>query len=558
MADEKFIFSMNRVGKVLPSSNKIILKDICLSFFYGAKIGIIGLNGSGKSTLMKIIAGVEQSYQGEVVWAPGYSVGYLEQEPQMDPEKTVLEVVQEGVQEIMDVLKEYEEVNLKFCEPMSDDEMNKLIERQGELTEKIEHCGGWEIDSKLERAMDALQCPPSDAKIANLSGGERRRVALCRLLLQQPDVLLLDEPTNHLDTESIQWLEAHLQQYKGTVIAVTHDRYFLDDVAGWILELDRGEGIPWKGNYSSWLEQKTKRLEMEEKQESKRRKTLERELEWVRMAPKARHAKSKARLGAYEKLASQDGKEKEANLEIYIPDGPKLGNKVIQFNDVSKAYGDKLLFEHLSFVLPPAGIVGVIGPNGAGKTTLFRLIMGLEQPDNGDITIGETVKLAYVDQQHKSIDPDKTVFQTIADGSDWIRLGKRDVNARAYVSRFNFTGSDQEKRCGVLSGGERNRLHLALTLKDEGNVLLLDEPTNDVDVNTIRALEEGLENFAGCAVVISHDRWFLDRIATHILAFEGDSQVYFFEGTYSEYEENKKKRLGDEEPKRFKYKKLME
>ena len=558
MADEKIIFSMNRVGKVLPSSNRIILKDICLSFFYGAKIGIIGLNGSGKSTLMKIIAGVEQSYQGEVVWAPGYSVGYLEQEPQMDPEKTVLEVVQEGVQEIMDVLKEYEEVNLKFCEPMSDDEMNKLIERQGELTEKIEHCGGWEIDSKLERAMDALQCPPSDAKIANLSGGERRRVALCRLLLQQPDVLLLDEPTNHLDTESIQWLEAHLQQYKGTVIAVTHDRYFLDDVAGWILELDRGEGIPWKGNYSSWLEQKTKRLEMAEKQESKRRKTLERELEWVRMAPKARHAKSKARLGAYEKLASQDGKEKEANLEIYIPDGPKLGNKVIQFNDVSKAYGDKLLFEHLSFVLPPAGIVGVIGPNGAGKTTLFRLIMGLEQPDNGDITIGETVKLAYVDQQHKSIDPDKTVFQTIADGSDWIRLGKRDVNARAYVSRFNFTGSDQEKRCGVLSGGERNRLHLALTLKDEGNVLLLDEPTNDVDVNTIRALEEGLENFAGCAVVISHDRWFLDRIATHILAFEGDSQVYFFEGTYSEYEENKKKRLGDEEPKRFKYKKLME
>ncbi len=558
MADEKIIFSMNRVGKVLPSSNRIILKDICLSFFYGAKIGIIGLNGSGKSTLMKIIAGVEQSYQGEVVWAPGYSVGYLEQEPQMDPEKTVLEVVQEGVQEIMDVLKEYEEVNLKFCEPMSDDEMNKLIERQGELTEKIEHCGGWEIDSKLERAMDALQCPPSDAKIATLSGGERRRVALCRLLLQQPDVLLLDEPTNHLDTESIQWLEAHLQQYKGTVIAVTHDRYFLDDVAGWILELDRGEGIPWKGNYSSWLEQKTKRLEMEEKQESKRRKTLERELEWVRMAPKARHAKSKARLGAYEKLASQDGKEKEANLEIYIPDGPKLGNKVILFNDVSKAYGDKLLFEHLSFVLPPAGIVGVIGPNGAGKTTLFRLIMGLEQPDSGEITIGETVKLAYVDQQHKSIDPDKTVFQTIADGSDWIRLGKRDVNARAYVSRFNFTGSDQEKRCGVLSGGERNRLHLALTLKDEGNVLLLDEPTNDVDVNTIRALEEGLENFAGCAVVISHDRWFLDRIATHILAFEGDSQVYFFEGTYSEYEENKKKRLGDEEPKRFKYKKLME
>ena len=558
MADEKIIFSMNRVGKVLPSSSKVILKDICLSFFYGAKIGIIGLNGSGKSTLMKIIAGVEKSFQGEVVWAPGYTVGYLEQEPQMDPDKTVLEVVQEGVQEVMDLLKEYEEVNLKFCEPMDDDQMNALIERQGELTEKIEHCGGWEIDAKLERAMDALQCPPPDALVANLSGGERRRVALCRLLLRQPDVLLLDEPTNHLDTESIQWLEAHLQQYKGTVIAVTHDRYFLDDVAGWILELDRGEGIPWKGNYSSWLDQKTKRLAMEEKQESKRRKTLERELEWVRMAPKARHAKSKARLGAYEKLASQDGKEKEANLEIYIPDGPKLGNRVIEFKDVSKAYGDKLLFEHLSFMLPPAGIVGVIGPNGAGKTTLFRLIMGLEQPDSGEINIGETVKLAYVDQQHKSIDPDKTVFETISDGYDWIRLGKRDVNARAYVSRFNFTGADQEKKCGVLSGGERNRLHLALTLKDEGNVLLLDEPTNDVDVNTIRALEEGLENFAGCAVVVSHDRWFLDRIATHILAFEGDSSVYFYEGTYSEYEENKKMRLGNVEPKRFKYKKLME
>ena len=558
MADEKIIFSMNRVGKVLPSSNKVILKDICLSFFYGAKIGIIGLNGSGKSTLMKIIAGVEKSFQGEVVWAPGYTVGYLEQEPQMDPDKTVLEVVQEGVQEVMDLLKEYEEVNLKFCEPMDDDQMNALIERQGELTEKIEHCGGWEIDAKLERAMDALQCPPSDALVANLSGGERRRVALCRLLLRQPDVLLLDEPTNHLDTESIQWLEAHLQQYKGTVIAVTHDRYFLDDVAGWILELDRGEGIPWKGNYSSWLDQKTKRLAMEEKQESKRRKTLERELEWVSMAPKARHAKYKARLGAYEKLASQDGKEKEANLEIYIPDGPKLGNRVIEFKDVSKAYGDKLLFEHLSFMLPPAGIVGVIGPNGAGKTTLFRLIMGLEQPDSGEINIGETVKLAYVDQQHKSIDPDKTVFETISDGYDWIRLGKRDVNARAYVSRFNFTGADQEKKCGVLSGGERNRLHLALTLKDEGNVLLLDEPTNDVDVNTIRALEEGLENFAGCAVVVSHDRWFLDRIATHILAFEGDSSVYFYEGTYSEYEENKKMRLGNVEPKRFKYKKLME
>ena len=558
MADEKIIFSMNGVGKVLPNSNKVILKDIYLSFFYGAKIGIIGLNGSGKSTLMKIIAGVEKSYQGEVVWAPGYSVGYLEQEPQMDPDKTVIEVVKEGVQEVADLLREYEEINMKFAEPMSDDEMNKLIERQGELTEKIEHCDGWELDSKLERAMDALQCPPSEARIATLSGGERRRVALCRLLLRQPDVLLLDEPTNHLDTESIQWLEEHLRQYKGTVIAVTHDRYFLDNVAGWILELDRGEGIPWKGNYSSWLEQKSKRLEMEEKQESKRRKTLERELEWVRMAPKARQAKSKARLGAYEKLASQDGKAKEAALEIYIPNGPRLGNRVIEFNDVSKAYGDKLLFEHLTFALPPAGIVGVIGPNGAGKTTLFRLIMGIEQPDSGSITIGETVKLAYVDQQHKSIDPDKTVYETISENSEFIRLGNRDINARAYVSRFNFTGADQEKLCGVLSGGERNRLHLALTLKDEGNVLLLDEPTNDVDVNTIRALEEGIENFAGCAVVISHDRWFLDRIATHILAFEGDSQVYFFEGSYSEYEENRRKRLGTDEPKRFKYKKLME
>ena len=558
MADEKIIFSMNGVGKVLPNSNKVILKDIYLSFFYGAKIGIIGLNGSGKSTLMKIIAGVEKSYQGEVVWAPGYSVGYLEQEPQMDPDKTVIEVVKEGVQEVADLLKEYEEINMKFAEPMSDEEMNALIERQGEVTEKIEHCDGWELDSKLERAMDALQCPPAEAKIANLSGGERRRVALCRLLLRQPDVLLLDEPTNHLDTESIQWLEAHLRQYKGTVIAVTHDRYFLDNVAGWILELDRGEGIPWKGNYSSWLEQKSKRLEMEEKQESKRRKTLERELEWVRMAPKARQAKSKARLGAYEKLASQDGKAKEAALEIYIPNGPRLGNKVIEFNDVSKAYGDKLLFEHLTFSLPPAGIVGVIGPNGAGKTTLFRLIMGIEQPDSGSITIGETVKLAYVDQQHKSIDPDKTVYQTISENSEFIRLGNRDINARAYVSRFNFSGADQEKLCGILSGGERNRLHLALTLKDEGNVLLLDEPTNDVDVNTIRALEEGIENFAGCAVVISHDRWFLDRIATHILAFEGDSQVYFFEGSYSEYEENRRKRLGTDEPKRFKYKKLME
>ena len=561
MADEKIIFSMNGVGKILPHNNKVILKDIYLSFFYGAKIGIIGLNGSGKSTLMKIIAGVETGYQGEVVWAPGYSVGYLEQEPQMDPDKTVIEVVQEGVQEVMDLLKKYEEVNLAFCDPQvleDPDKMNELIMLQGDLTEKIEHCGGWEIDSKLERAMDALQCPPSDASVATLSGGERRRVALCRLLLREPDVLLLDEPTNHLDTESIQWLEAHLQQYKGTVIAVTHDRYFLDNVAGWILELDRGEGIPWKGNYSSWLEQKSQRLAMEEKQESKRRKTLERELEWVRMAPKARQAKSKARLGAYEKLAGEDAKEKESRLEIFIPNGPRLGQNVIEFNDVSKAYGDKLLFEHLSFKLPPAGIVGVIGPNGAGKTTLFRLIMGYEQPDSGSISIGETAKVSYVDQQHKNIDPELTVYETIAGDLDYIRLGNRDVNARAYVSRFNFSGADQEKLCGVLSGGERNRLHLALTLKDEGNVLLLDEPTNDVDVNTIRALEDGLENFAGCAVVVSHDRWFLDRIATHILAFEGDSQVYFFEGNYAEYEENKKKRLGNEEPKRFKYKKLME
>ncbi len=555
--DEKVIFSMNRVSKVLPHNNKVILKDIWLGFYYGAKIGIIGLNGSGKSTLLKIIAGVEKSYQGEVVWAPGYSVGYLEQEPQMDPDKTVLEVVQEGVQEVMDVLNEYNEISMKFMEPMDDDEMNRLIERQGELTEKIEHLGGWDIDSKLERAMDALQCPPADQPIRELSGGERRRVALCRLLLQEPDVLLLDEPTNHLDTESIQWLEAHLQQYKGTVIAVTHDRYFLDNVAGWILELDRGEGIPWKGNYSSWLDQKTKRLAMEEKQESKRRKTLERELEWVRMAPKARQAKQKARLGAYEKLASADAKQKEASLEIYIPNGPHLGNKVIRLNDVSKAYGDKLLFEHLSFELPPAGIVGVIGPNGAGKTTLFRLIMGLEKPDTGTIEIGETVKISYVDQQHRTIDPDKTVYETIAGNSEWIRMGGRDVNARAWVSRFNFSGADQEKLCGVLSGGERNRLHLALTLKDEGNVLLLDEPTNDVDVNTIRALEDGLDGFAGCAVVVSHDRWFLDRIATHILAYEGDGQVVFFEGNYQEYEANRKMRLGDTEPKRFKYKKLM-
>ncbi len=558
MADETIIFSMCGVGKTLPNNNKVILKDIYLSFFYGAKIGIIGLNGSGKSTLLKIIAGVEKSYKGEVVWAPGYSVGYLEQEPQMDPSKTVLEVVQEGVQEVMDALNEYNEISMKFMEPMDDDQMNKLIERQGELSETIDHLGGWEIDSKLERAMDALNCPPPEALVSTLSGGERRRVALCRLLLQQPDVLLLDEPTNHLDAESIQWLEAHLRQYKGTVIAVTHDRYFLDNVAGWILELDRGEGIPWKGNYSSWLDQKTKRLALEEKQESRRRKTLEHELEWVRMAPKARQAKQKARLGAYEKLAAADTKEKEQNLEIYIPNGPRLGNKVIVFDDVTKSFGDKVLFEHLSFSLPPAGIVGVIGPNGAGKTTLFRLIMGIEQPDAGSIDIGETVKISYVDQQHKSIDPDKTVYETIAGNSEWVRLGGRDINARAWVSRFNFTGADQEKLCGVLSGGERNRLHLALTLKDEGNVLLLDEPTNDVDVNTIRALEDGLESFAGCAVVVSHDRWFLDRIATHILAFEGDGKVVFFDGNYSEYEENKKARLGNTEPKRFKYKKLMD
>ena len=558
MADEKIIFSMNGVSKILPHNNKVILKDIYLSFFYGAKIGIIGLNGAGKSTVMKIIAGIETPTHGEVVFAPGYTVGYLEQEPQLDNNKTVLEVVQEGVQEVMDLLKEYEEVNLKFMEPMDDDQMNALIERQGELTEAIDHAGGWDIDAKLERAMDALQCPDPDASVATLSGGERRRVALCRLLLREPDVLLLDEPTNHLDTESIQWLEAHLQQYKGTVIAVTHDRYFLDNVAGWILELDRGEGIPWKGNYSSWLEQKSARLAMEEKQESKRRKTLERELEWVRMAPKARQAKGKARLNAYEKMLNEDTKQKEERLEIYIPNGPRLGNKVIECKGVSKAYGDRVLFENLTFSLPPAGIVGVIGPNGAGKTTLFRLIMGYEKPDTGTFEIGETVKIAYVDQQHKSIDPDKTVYETISENSEYVKLGNREVNARAYISRFNFAGADQEKLCGVLSGGERNRLHLALTLKENANVLLLDEPTNDVDVNTIRALEEGLENFAGCAVVVSHDRWFLDRIATHILAFEGDSQVYFFEGSYSEYEENRKARLGDAEPKRFKYKKLME
>lgn len=549
---------MNGVGKILPTNNKAILKDIYLSFFYGAKIGIIGLNGSGKSTLLKIIAGVETAIEGDVVWAPGYTVGYLEQEPHLDENKTVLEVVQEGVHEVVSLLKQYEEVNNKFMEPMSDDEMAKLIELQGELTDKIEHVNGWDIDSKLERAMDALQCPDPDASIKHLSGGEKRRVALCRLLLREPDVLLLDEPTNHLDTESIQWLEAHLQQYKGTVIAVTHDRYFLDNVAGWILELDRGEGIPWKGNYSSWLDQKSKRLATEEKQESKRRKTLERELEWVRMSPKARQAKSKARLSAYEKMLNEDGRTKEEKLEIFIPNGPRLGDKVIEAIDVTKGFGDRILFEGLNFKLPPAGIVGVIGPNGAGKTTLFRLIMGLDTPNSGTFSVGETVKTAYIDQQHKLIDPDKTVYETISQNSEFVKLGNKEVNARAYVSRFNFSGADQEKKCGILSGGERNRLHLALALKEEGNVLLLDEPTNDVDVNTIRALEEGLENFAGCAVIISHDRWFLDRIATHILAFEGDSKIYFFEGSYSEYEENKKRRMGDITPKRFKYKKLME
>lgn len=557
MADEKIIFSMNGVGKILPNNNKAILKDIYLSFFYGAKIGIIGLNGSGKSTLLKIIAGVETTIQGDVVWAPGYSVGMLEQEPHLDEEKSVQQVVEEGVQEVIDLLKQYEEVNAKFAEPMEDDEMNKLIELQGELTDKIEAAGGWDIQTKLDRAMDALQCPDPDALVKHLSGGERRRVALCRLLLREPDVLLLDEPTNHLDTESIQWLEAHLQQYKGTVIAVTHDRYFLDNVAGWILELDRGEGIPWKGNYTSWLEQKSIRLAQEEKQESKKKKTLERELEWVRMAPKARQAKSKARLSAYEKMLNEDGRAKEEKLEIFIPNGPRLGDKVIEATGVSKSFGERLLFEDLNFKLPPAGIVGIIGPNGAGKTTLFRMIMGYESADSGSFSVGETVKVAYIDQQHKQIDPNKTVYETIADNSEFVKLGNKEVNARAYVSRFNFSGADQEKRCGVLSGGERNRLHLALTLKEEANVLLLDEPTNDVDVNTIRALEEGLENFAGCAVIISHDRWFLDRIATHILAFEGDSKVYFFEGSYSEYEENKKRRLGDLTPKRFKYKKLI-
>lgn len=553
--DKKIIFSMVGVSKVIPPSRQI-LKDIYLSFYYGAKIGIIGLNGSGKSTLLRIIAGKEKSYNGEVVFSPGYRVGMLDQEPALDPDKTSKQIVEEGVQDVVDLLKAYEEVNNRFSEPMTDDEMEKLIAEQGRLTDLIEQKDAWELDSKLERAMDALRCPDGDTPVKFLSGGERRRIALCRLLLSEPDILLLDEPTNHLDAESVEWLEKHLQQYKGTVIAVTHDRYFLDHAAGWILELDRGEGIPWKGNYSSWLEQKTKRLEMEEKTESKRRKTLERELEWVRMAPKARHAKSKARLQSYEKMLVEDSKQKEDKLELFIPNGPRLGNRVIEFNHVSKAYGDKLLFDDLNFSLPPAGIVGVIGPNGAGKTTLFRLIMGMEQPDTGSFVLGETVKIGYVDQSHEEIDPEKTVFEIISGGHDDIKLGNRTMNSRAYVSRFNFSGNDQGKKAGVLSGGERNRMHLAMTLKQEANVLLLDEPTNDIDVNTLRALEEGIENFAGCAVVISHDRWFLDRVATHILAFEGNSQVYFFEGSYSEYEENKHKRLGDAGPSRIRYKKL--
>ncbi|MBE2226721.1 MAG: energy-dependent translational throttle protein EttA [Ignavibacteria bacterium] len=557
MADNKIIFSMVGVSKTYPPQ-KQVLKNIYLSFFYGAKIGIIGLNGSGKSTLLKIIAGVEENFDGEVHFTKEYSIGLLEQEPWLDETKTVKEIIQEGAQEVVDILKEYEEVNNKFSEPMDDDEMTKLIERQGELTELIDHHNGWELDAKLERAMDALRTPEGDALIKNLSGGEKRRVALCRLLLKEPDILLLDEPTNHLDAESIDWLEQHLKQYKGTVIAITHDRYFLDNVAGWILELDRGEGIPWEGNYSSWLDQKTKRLEQEEKQESKRRKTLERELEWVRMSPRARHAKSKARLQNYDTMMNEDTKQKEEKLEIFIPNGPRLGNKVIDAVKIKKAFGDKLLFDDLNFQLPPAGIVGIIGPNGAGKTTLFRMILGTEKPDAGDFEIGETVQVGYVDQAHAEIDPEKTVWEAISEGAEFIELGGKQFNSRAYVSRFNFSGTDQSKKVGVLSGGERNRLHLALTLKSQANVLLLDEPTNDIDVNTLRALEEALEDFAGCAVIISHDRWFLDRVATHILAFEGDSEVYYFEGGYTDYEEAKKKRLGDIEPKRVRYKKLVE
>ena len=557
--DKKIIFSMVGLSKTIKQNNKQVLKNIYLSFFYGAKIGIIGLNGAGKSTLMKIIAGLDNDYQGEVVFSPGYSVGYLPQDPHLDDSKTVKEIVQEGVQNVVDALAEYEEINQKFGLPEyyeNEDKMNALFARQGELQDILDATDAWNLDSRLERAMDALRLPPADWKAEHLSGGERRRVALCRLLLQKPDVLLLDEPTNHLDAESIDWLEQHLNQYEGTVIAVTHDRYFLDDVAGWILELDRGEGIPWKGNYSSWLEQKSKRMEQEEKVASKRRKTLERELEWVRMAPKARQAKGKARLNSYDKLLNEDVKEKEQKLEIFIPNGPRLGNKVIEAHGVSKAFGDKVLYKDLDFTLPPAGIVGVIGPNGVGKTTLFRLIMGLDTPDSGTFEMGETVKLAYVDQQHTDIDPDKSVYEVISGGSELMRMGGRDINARAYLSRFNFAGADQEKKCGVLSGGERNRLQLALALKQEGNVLLLDEPTNDIDVNTLRALEEGLEAFAGCAVVISHDRWFLDRICTHILAFEGDGNVFFFEGSYTDYEVNKAKRLGLEEPKRIRYRKL--
>ncbi len=560
MADDKqIIFSMYKVSKTYPPQKQVI-KDISLSFFLGAKIGIIGLNGSGKSTLLKIIAGIEKDFNGELAFSPGYSVGHLSQDPQLDPDKTVMGIVQEGAQEIVDLLAEFENINLQFGLPEvyeDPDKMDKLMDRQAKLQEKIDATDAWNLDNKLERAMDALRCPDGDTPVTVLSGGERRRVALCRLLLKQPDILLLDEPTNHLDAESIDWLEQHLQQYPGTVICITHDRYFLDNVAGWILELDRGEGIPWKGNYTSWLEQKQKRLEMEEKGVSKRRKTLERELEWVRMSPKARQAKSKARLGAYEKLLNEDVRQKEDKLELFIPNGPRLGDKVILAENVSKGFGERLLFENLSFTLPPNGIVGVIGPNGAGKTTLFKMIMGLEHSDSGTFTVGETVKLGYADQSHAELDPEKTVYQILSGGTDEVMVGGRMINARAYVSKFNFSGSDQEKKCGVLSGGERNRLHLALTLKSGANVLLLDEPTNDIDVNTLRALEEGLDSFAGCCVVISHDRWFLDRIATHILAFEGDSQIYFFEGSYSEYEENKKKRLGDATPHRIRYKKLV-